>query len=91
MCHAKRTENMETNQHPNQDTPRNADSQADNQPATEGKARHDTFQGEEIEDPAANSEIGANIYDIGMGGPGASTSGLRSGGSDDEDAENEDD
>jgi hypothetical protein len=54
-------------------------------------ARPDTFDGEEIEDPAANSEIGANIYDIGMGGPGASTSGLRSGGSDDDDAENEDD
>ena len=82
---------METNQHPNQDTPRNADSQADNQPGTDGKARHDIFQGEEVEDPAANSEIGANIYDIGMGGPGASTSGLRSGGSDDDDTENEDD
>jgi hypothetical protein len=82
---------METNQHPNQDPPRNADSQADNQPGTDGKARPDTFDGEEVVDPAATSEIGANIYDIGMGGPGASTSGLRSGGADDEDAENEDD
>jgi hypothetical protein len=90
MCNEKRTESMETNQHPNEDTPRNAGSRPDNQPES-GKARPDTFDGEEVEDPAANSEIGANIYDIGMGGPGASTSGLRSGGSDDDEAENEDD
>jgi|GEM_PF-3138330 len=82
---------METNQHPNQDAPRGAGSKADDQPDTSGKARPAIFDGEEVEDPAANSEIGANIYDIGMGGPGASTSGLRSGGSDSDDAENEDD
>ena len=87
MCNAKRTESMETNQHPNEDAPRNAGSQPDNQPES-GKARPDIFDGEEVEDPAANSEIGANIYDIGMGGPGASTSGLRSGS---DDNENEDD
>ena len=90
MCNAKRTESMETNQHPNEDEPRNAGSQPDNQPES-GTARPDIFDGEKVEDPAANSEIGANIYDIGMGGPGASTSGLRSGGSDGDDAENEDD
>ena len=89
MCNAKQIEDMETNQHPNEDAPRNAGSQPDNQPES-GKARHDTFKDDEVEDPAANSEIGANIYDIGMGGPGASTSGLRSG-SDEDDAENEDD
>lgn len=33
--------------------------------------------GEEVKNPAAESEIGPNIYDIGMGGPGASTSGTR--------------
>lgn len=81
---------METNQNPNEDTPRNAGSRPDTQPES-GKARPEIFDGEEVEDPAANSEIGANIYDIGMGGPGASTSGLRSGGDDEDDAENEDD
>ncbi len=41
--------------------------------------------GEEVENPAADSEIGPNIYDIGMGGPGASTSGTRT--RDDDDRE----
>ncbi len=82
---------MENNQPQEQDQSRNAGGKADEQPEISGKARHDTLKNSEIEDPAAESEIGANIYDIGMGGPGASTSGLRSGGSGDDDAENEDD
>lgn len=78
---------METNQPQDQDQPGNAGRKADDQPETSGKARHDTLRNSELEDPAAESEIGANIYDIGMGGPGASTSGLRSGS---DTAENED-
>jgi hypothetical protein len=31
----------------------------------------------DMEDPAAESEIGPNIYDLGMGGPDASSSGIR--------------
>ncbi len=79
---------MENNQPQEQDQSRNAGGKADEQPEISGKARHDTLKNSEIEDPAAESEIGANIYDIGMGGPGASTSGLRS---DSDTDENEDD
>ena len=35
------------------------------------------FMGAELENPASQSEAGPDIYDIGMGGPGASSSGLR--------------
>jgi hypothetical protein len=37
----------------------------------------DELLGEKIENPAAKSEAGPDIYDIGMGGPGATSSGLR--------------
>ncbi len=39
---------------------------------------------EPLENPAAQSEAGPDIYDIGMGGPGASSSGLRDTNNDDE-------
>jgi hypothetical protein len=35
------------------------------------------FMGDTVENPASQSEAGPDIYDIGMGGPGASSSGLR--------------
>jgi hypothetical protein len=41
------------------------------------KADHKKFMGSTVENPASQSEAGPDIYDIGMGGPGASSSGLR--------------
>ena len=45
----------------------------------------ETFMGEVLENPAEQSEVGGEIYDIGMGGPGASSSGLRDRNTNDED------
>jgi hypothetical protein len=42
-----------------------------------GQQKKNKLEDTEIENPAAQSEIGAEIYDIGMGGPGASSSGIR--------------
>jgi hypothetical protein len=81
---------METNQQSqDQQSPQNAaGKEQEKNTNAPGEARKDSLDDSELEDPAAESEIGANIYDIGMGGPGASTSGLRSGSDTDE---NEDD
>lgn len=40
-------------------------------------ASEEEFMGTPVENPASQSEAGPDIYDIGMGGPGASSSGLR--------------
>lgn len=62
----------------NQEEKQSADKKESLSP--DNKSTHtgsDELKGEEIENPAAQSEAGPDIYDIGMGGPGASSSGLR--------------
>ena len=49
----------------------------------------ETFMGMKVENPAEQSEVGGEIYDIGMGGPGASSSGLRDRNTNDEDEDEE--
>jgi hypothetical protein len=55
---------------------------------TTGGASEEEFMGTPIENPAEQSEAGPDIYDIGMGGPGASSSGLRDRDDEDESEEN---
>jgi hypothetical protein len=85
---------METNQEQQGRTPANQQQRQDggeggNTNKAANKADQPNIGDEPIEDPAANSEIGAEIYDLGMGGPDASSSGLRS--TDDDDTRSEED
>ncbi len=54
---------------------------------TKQDGSEEKFMGTELENPASQSEAGPDIYDIGMGGPGASSSGLRDRDNEDESEE----
>jgi hypothetical protein len=66
---------METNNQSLNQAPQGSGGKESEKNSAGGKK--EKMLGEEIENPAEESEIGPNIYDLGMGGPDASSSGVR--------------